>query len=146
MTSVDPVSSATAASGTTGIGTGSTKDPSQRKTALDAEVFLKLLVTQLTNQDPSSPMNTNEMIAQTTQLASMEQLTAISSTTSEAFALSMRQTAAALIGRQAQYVDDEGATRSGLVASVSFAGSIPTIDIGGTTVRLDAVLGLAALS
>jgi flagellar hook-length control protein FliK len=40
-------------------------------------------------------MNTNEMIAQTTQLASMEQLTQLTSTTTESFALSMRQTAAA---------------------------------------------------
>ncbi|WP_460772455.1 flagellar hook capping FlgD N-terminal domain-containing protein [Microbacterium sp. GXF7504] len=140
MTTVDPISA------TSGLQTGSTTEATARKTTLDAEVFLKLLVTQLSNQDPSSPLNTNEMIAQTTQLASMEQLTSLTSTTSEAFALSMRQTAASLIGKQAQYIDEDGSTKSGLVASVSFSTGVPTINIGGTAIRLDAVTGLAAIS
>jgi len=71
------------------------------KKALDSEVFMKLLVTQLTNQDPSTPMDTNQMISQTTQLAMMEQLTAMSRTSTEAFALDMRQAASTLIGQQA---------------------------------------------
>lgn len=65
MPSVEPVATAS------GVHTGSTTPPATQKKTLDSEVFLKLLVTQLSNQDPSSPMNTNEMIAQTTQLASM---------------------------------------------------------------------------
>ena len=32
------------------------------KQAMDSEVFMSLLVTQLRNQDPSSPMDTNQMI------------------------------------------------------------------------------------
>jgi len=44
---------------------------STAKQEMDSELFMKLLVTQLRNQDPSSPMDTNEMITQTTQLATM---------------------------------------------------------------------------
>jgi flagellar basal-body rod modification protein FlgD len=127
----------------TGVQTGSTTPPIERKKTLDSEVFLKLLVTQLTNQDPSSPMNTNEMISQTTQLASMEQLTALSATSTESFALSMRQTAAALIGREAQYVDDDGVTQKGIVTSVSYAGAVPLVTIGDTAIPLDAVSGVS---
>lgn len=116
------------------------------KQTLDADVFMKLLVTQLTNQDPSSPMDTNEMIAQTTQLASMEQLTALAATTTESFALSMRQTAAALIGQEAQYVDADGVTQSGVVSSVSFAGPVPIVTIGDAEIALDAVSGLSLKS
>ncbi|WP_290368383.1 flagellar hook assembly protein FlgD, partial [Microbacterium foliorum] len=111
------------------IHTGSTTDPAARKQVLDGEVFLKLLVTQLTHQDPSSPMDTNEMISQTTQLAMMEQLTALADSGAEAFALNMRQAASALIGQQASYKDAEGVTVSGIVTKVSFDGPIPQVTI-----------------
>lgn len=136
MTSVEAISAAS------GSATAAAAPAAERKQTLDSEVFLKLLVAQLANQDPSSPMDTNEMIAQTTQLASMEQLTALTETTTESFALSMRQTAAALIGREAQYVDDDGVTHDGTVSAVSFAGPVPLVTIGGTAVPLDAVSGL----
>ncbi|MFF7681575.1 flagellar hook capping FlgD N-terminal domain-containing protein [Microbacterium sp. NPDC007973] len=109
------------------------------KKELDSEVFMKLLVTQLTNQDPSTPMDTNQMISQTTQLAMMEQLTAMSRNSSEAFALNMRQAATALIGQRVGYVDAAGAPASGIVSKVSFGGSIPQVTIGDVTVALDAI-------
>jgi flagellar basal-body rod modification protein FlgD len=130
----------------TGVHTGSTVPATAHKKTLDSEVFLKLLVTQLSNQDPSSPMNTNEMIAQTTQLASMEQLTQLTTMTSESFALSMRQTAAALIGREAQYLDADGVSHTGMVTSVSFAGPVPLVTVGDTSVPLDALSGLTLTS
>lgn len=113
-----------------------------RKQTLDGEVFLRLLVTQLTNQDPSSPMDTNAMISQTTQLATMEQLTAMSKTNTEAFALSMRQAATALIGHEVGYTDAAGTAASGVVSKVSFAGAVPTVTIGSATVALDAITGI----
>jgi len=139
MTTVDPVAAS-------GLYTQSTTTGTDRKQTMDSEVFLKLLVTQLANQDPSSPMDTNEMIGQTTQLASMEQLTALATTTTESFGLSMRQVAAAMIGQQAQYLDADGVEHSGTVSAVSFANAVPQLTIGDATVALDAVSGLAARS
>lgn len=120
----------------TATATAATSAP---KKALDSEVFMKLLVTQLTNQDPSTPMDTNQMISQTTQLAMMEQLTAMSRTSTEAFALDMRQAATALVGQRAGYVDANGVPASGIVSKVSFEGSVPQVTIGDVTVALDAV-------
>lgn len=134
-----PVESITATAPATATGTVASP-----KKALDAEVFLQLLVAQMKNQDPSSPLDTNEMMAQTTQLAMMEQLTALADTFTESFALTMRQTAAALVGTQASYVDAEGVTQTGLVTKVSFENSIPLVTIGDTTVPLDAVSGVTA--
>lgn len=144
MTTVDPISGTIPGTvPSNGVQTGSTTPATERKKTLDSEVFLKLLVTQLTNQDPSSPMNTNEMIAQTTQLASMEQLTALANTSTENFALSMRQTAAALLGQEAQYVDADGVTQKGIVTAVSYAGAIPVVTIGEARIPLDAVSGVS---
>ncbi|KAD3456121.1 flagellar hook capping protein [Arthrobacter yangruifuii] len=129
---------AVAASG--GIATAATaRAPKQ---TMDSEVFMHLLVTQLRNQDPSSPMDTNEMIAQTTQLASMEQLTAMAKTDEENFSLQMRIAAAALIGQSVTYTNAEGVSVTGTAKSVSYAGGVPTVNINGEDVLLDQVSGV----
>ncbi len=132
-----------AVSAPTSIHTTGTTDPASRKQTLDGEVFLRLLVTQLTHQDPSNPMDTNEMISQTTQLAMMEKLTTLADNGTEAFALSMRQAATALIGQQATYDDADGKPVTGLVTKVTFDGPVPQVTIGGKDVALDAITGVA---
>lgn len=132
-----------AVSAPTSIHTGSTTDPASRKQTLDGEVFLRLLVTQLTHQDPSNPMDTNEMIAQTTQLAMMEKLTVLADNGTEAFALHMRQAATALIGQEARYEDADGKTVTGIVTKVSFDGPVPQVTIGGKNIALDAITGIS---
>ena len=84
------------------------------------------------------------MMSQTTQLAMMEQLITVADTVSETFALTMRQTAAALVGQQASYVDADGVTQTGTVTKVSFEQGVPLVTIGDTAVPLDAVSGISA--
>lgn len=114
------------------------------KQAMDGEVFMSLLVTQLQNQDPSSPMDTNDMIAQTTQLAMMEKLNQLATHAEENFSLQMRSAAAALIGQQISYTDAYGQTVTGIATSVSYAGAVPQVTVGGKTIALDAVSGVTA--
>lgn len=114
------------------------------KQTMDSEVFMSLLVTQLRNQDPSSPMDTNQMIAQTTQLAMMEKLTALADTNQESFSLQMRMAAAALVGKDVTFTRADGTSASGTASAVSYVDSVPRITINGETVALDAVSGVAA--
>lgn len=113
------------------------------KQVMDGEVFMSLLVAQLRNQDPSSPMDTNQMIAQTTQLAMMERLTELAVTSSDSFALEVRTAAAALIGREVSYAGQAGETVTGLVSAVSFAGDIPIVTVDGVAVALDRIAGIS---
>jgi len=119
--------------------TAPTRAPKQ---TLDSEAFMNLLVTQLKNQDPSSPMDTNQMISQTTQLAMMEQLTSMNSTGTESFALQMRIAASALVGQQVGYNDSDGNPVTGTATSVSFTGKTPTVTIDGVSVALDSITGV----
>lgn len=133
------VDASAAATGSTGIYTTPATTTAAPKQTLDSQAFLKLLVTQLTNQDPSSPMDTNQMMTQTTQLSSMEQLTAISATSRESFALQMRSSAAALVGQKVSYTNAKGVEITGIATSVSFAASTPTVTVGTDVVPLDSV-------
>lgn len=113
------------------------------KQTMDSEVFMSLLVTQLRNQDPSSPMDTNQMIAQTTQLAMMEKITALADTNQESFSLQMRMAAAGLVGKDVTFARADGTTGSGTATAVSYAGPVPQVTIGTETVSLDAVAGVS---
>ena len=66
MTTTAATGSATAAATASAAGTGKTL-------AGDFNTFLTLLTTQLKNQDPSSPLDTNQFTQQLVQFASVEQ-------------------------------------------------------------------------
>jgi flagellar basal-body rod modification protein FlgD len=60
-----------------------------RETKLGQDAFMKLLTTQLANQDPLKPQENGEFIAQLAQFSSLEKLTSIETSMkelSEAFA------------------------------------------------------------
>ncbi|KQN41372.1 flagellar hook assembly protein FlgD [Frigoribacterium sp. Leaf44] len=121
------------------------KSGSSRATAntMDSEMFMKLLVTQLKNQDPSTPMDTNAMMSQTTQLAMMEQVTAQTTTADENFSLQMRIAASNLVGREVSYTGPDGVEVKGTATSVSFAEAVPKVSVGGKEVALDLISGIA---
>jgi flagellar basal-body rod modification protein FlgD len=133
---------ATAASG---IYSSSTTARAPKQT-MDSDVFMKLLVVQLQTQDPSAPMDTNQMISQTTQLSMMEKMTELSTTSTENFSLQMRIAASAIVGKQVSYTDAAGTSHTGTAASVSFAGSVPQVKIGGVDVALDSISGITSTS
>jgi flagellar basal-body rod modification protein FlgD len=112
------------------------KDPSK----LDKQAFLKLLIAQMSNQDPSKPMDSDSLMTQTSQMASMESMTELSTTQRESFALQMRANAAGMVGREVSYLGADGATAvTGTATSVSFAGAVPTVTVGGLDIALDKV-------
>lgn len=118
--------------------------PRAPKQEMDSELFLTLLVTQLRNQDPSSPMDTNEMIGQTTNLATMEQLTNMAAMSEENFSLQMRMAAAGLIGQTVTYTNEAGESVSGTATAVSYKYGVPTVSVNGVDVLLDAISGVVA--
>ena len=135
-----PIDATGATTASAGMYTSSTaRTPNQ---TMDSEVFMSLLVTQLQNQDPSSPMDTNEMIGQTTQLAMMEKLTEMAKASEEGFSLQMRTSAAALVGQTVTYSRADGTEVTGVASSVSFAAAVPKVTVNGEAVELDIISGV----
>lgn len=111
---------------------------------MDSSMFMSLLVTQLKNQDPSAPMDTNQMMNQTVQLSMMEKMTELTADAKESFSLQMRSAAAQVIGKNVSYALADGTKRSGVASSVSFAAGTPTVAVGGVNVPLDSISGMTA--
>ena len=142
--SIAPVTSAGGSLRPSAIGGISSSGQRAPKQVMDSEVFMSLLVAQLRHQDPSSPMDTNQMISQTTQLATMEKLNNMDRTATENFSLQMRTSAAALIGQHVSWKDGDGTQYSGIASSVSFAGAVPQVTVGERTVLLDLISGVTS--
>jgi flagellar basal-body rod modification protein FlgD len=66
---VDPVGSATATQSTAASNTGAASSTG----TLDYNAFLKLLIAQMQNQDPTQPMDSTEFVAQLASFSNVEQ-------------------------------------------------------------------------
>ena len=98
---------------------------------LDQADFLKLLTTQLANQDPSSPVDNNQMVTTMSQLSVVENLSAISSNVDNAIAAinsSSALSASSLIGRSV-LVDSKNAYFNGSSAGIKVSAGDGAADI-----------------
>ena len=107
---------------------------------LGKDDFMELLVTSLRYQDPSEPMSTSELMAQTTQLATMDQLMELTQLSQDAFHLQMRTSATDLVGKEVSYANDDGELVTGLVTAVDLSSTPPGAVVDGVIVPMN-ILG-----
>ena len=111
---------------------------------MDKDLFLKLMVTQLRNQDPMNPQDSAEFLAQTAQFTSLEKLDAVAQQTSQALAAQMAFGASTLAGRSVTYLGKDGVTEvSGIVDTVRFTATGPVLSVGGADVPISSVTAVA---
>jgi len=129
---------------------GSTTQPTTSTTdstssQMDKDLFLKLMVAQLKNQDPMNPQDSAEFLAQTAQFTSLEKLDAVASQSSQALAAQMAFGASSLAGRTVSYIGADGATEAtGTVEAVRFTAAGPMLTVGGVEVPIANVVTVAA--
>jgi flagellar basal-body rod modification protein FlgD len=99
--------------------------------SLDKNDFLKILITQLTHQDPTQPMDDKEFVAQMAQFSSLEQMTNMSQGLTKVADLVARSQAVSLLGNAVDLTDESGNTVSGIVDAVT-SGDLPQLLVKGT--------------
>jgi flagellar basal-body rod modification protein FlgD len=97
--------------------------------SLGRDDFLKLLVTQLSYQDPTAPMEDKEFIAQMAQFSSLEQMTNMASDFSKLAAIITGNEAASAIGKSVEILEGDN-TVQGTVKAVTRGGA-PQILVNG---------------
>jgi flagellar basal-body rod modification protein FlgD len=90
---------------------------------INSNSFLKLLVAQLTHQDPMHPTDSATYIAEEAQFSMVQALNTVSKQNAQILHSQQMQEATAYIGKQVSYVGPDGVAASGIVASASPGGS-----------------------
>lgn len=86
---------------------------------LDIDEFLKLIITELTNQDPLNPMDNTQLMEQIGQLRSISATTQLSDTLTSIGAGQSLASATSLMGKKVDALDDNGNTVKGTVDKVT---------------------------
>lgn len=127
------------ATGTTGTAGPTAGTPATSSTAVDKDMFLKLMVEQLKNQDPMNPTDSSAFLAQTAQFTSLEKLEAVATQSAQSLTAQMAFGASGLVGRSITYVGADGAQSSGTVDSVRFTSTGPLLGVNGAEIELGSV-------
>jgi flagellar basal-body rod modification protein FlgD len=96
---------------------------------LGKDDFIKILITQLSNQDPTAPMEDKEFIAQMAQFSSLEQMTNMAQDFSKLSGLLASGEAMGALGKNVELADGER-TITGVVKAVS-RGAAPQVLVDG---------------
>ena len=110
-------------------------------TASDLQMdYMRLLITQLQNQNPLEPLNNNEMASQLAQFSQLQQLESMNSTFAQVLAIANDSYANSLIGKEVSFLGETAVGTidilSGVVEQVYKEGGENFLIVG------DYVLGL----
>ncbi len=107
--------------------------------------FIKLMVTQLENQDPTNPTSDSDLMSQMSDIGQLESSTQMQSSIASSTLQSQVGSASALIGKTVTGIDAANKTVTGTVDSVSVAGTGVTLNLhSGDTVAITNVSSIAA--
>jgi flagellar basal-body rod modification protein FlgD len=123
---------------------GTTTTSETGNSRLDKNAFMKLLVTQMKNQDPMAPMDNTQSIAQLAQFSSLEQMQLLNdnivglAVLQQSNALMSQLTqSSALIGQSVRYVDPTtNEEAEGVVDSIKIEDGLAVLSIDGEEVPL----------
>jgi flagellar basal-body rod modification protein FlgD len=108
--------------------------------------YMKLLVTQLQNQDPMSPMDNNQMASQLTSMSELQQLENMNTSFSKVLTATQWSYANSLLGKEVSFTDSTNSSTgvsSGTVSQVAEGtdGGL-MLTVGSQTIGLDTLLSV----
>lgn len=93
------------------------------------EDFLKILLTQLTYQDPLKPMDNQEFMAQMAQFTSLEQTQQLNEKMTTLIANQAALQSVGLLGRTVDIGTSAGVALTGTVTALSLTGESPSLTV-----------------
>jgi flagellar basal-body rod modification protein FlgD len=96
---------------------------------LGKDDFLKLLITQLSHQDPTQPLEDREFVAQMAQFSTLEQMTNMNGELSKVLGLLARSQAVNLLGKTVEIAQGQSSI-TGRVEAIS-GSQYPQVMVGG---------------
>lgn len=125
MSSISTLLPSSATTGTAGAATTNSFN------SLTPADFVNMMVTQLQNQDPLDPTNSQDLLAEMSQIGQLQSTTQLQSTLTGLTLQNQIGSASSLIGKQIQGTDANNNTQSGVVTSVTVVP--PNTATGGTS-------------
>lgn len=110
------------------------------------DTFLKLLVAQLRYQDPTSPADGTQFLAQTAQFTTLEKLSEVAKLETQLLAAQRVLQASSLLGRTVVYPGADGTDVTGVVSGARFAADGPVLKVDGKDVPVAQVTEVRAAS
>lgn len=101
---------------------------SLQPSGIGVQDFLKILLTQLSFQDPLKPMDNQQFMAQMAQFTTLQQTQELNSKIDALLSTQASLQSVGLLGRSVEITTDGGSV-SGTVTALSFAGSAPTLTV-----------------
>ena len=110
---------------------------------LSQQDFLKLLVSQMTSQDPLNPTNSQDLLSQMTEFSTLNANTSMQTQLASMQSLNQFSEAGNLLGKQVTLQVDSNSVANGVVSGVDTSGSVPGIIVNGQTYSLAQVISVA---
>jgi len=110
--------------------------------SLSQQDFLKLLVTQMTSQDPMNPTNSQDLLSQMTEFSTLNANTSMQSQLAAMQSLNQFSEAGNLLGKQITLQVDSNTIANGVVTGLDTSGSAPGIIVNGQTYSLGQVISV----
>jgi flagellar basal-body rod modification protein FlgD len=108
----------------------STPSGAQAAFGLDFQSLLKIILTQLTYQDPLKPLDNTQFVSQLSQFAQLQQTQSLNDQITSLLSAQAATQATSLLGRTVDVNSANGSTVvSGIVTAVSFASGTPQITV-----------------
>ena len=105
---------------------------------LGKDAFLKLLVTQISNQDPTEPMDNRDLVLQLSQFSTLESTQQLNSNMEAYIEKASLATATSLLGKDVVYLDSKsGEDFIGTVSSVKKSTNGYVLNIGSDEIPFD---------
>lgn len=113
---------------------------------INSNTFLKLLVAQLSHQDPMNPTDSSTYITQEAQFSMVQSMNSLAKQNAAILQSQQMLEATSFIGKNVTYVDANGVQNVGVVSSASPGSNGAVVRVGDTQIPISSITSVFAAS